>query len=174
MDTAQGLEGDSPEVIREQIERTRASLGQKLETLETEVRSSVHDASESVKERIQSFKRVFDVRYQAQEHPWVTIAAAAGVGYLAGSATTGSLPWQNRESEERERASTRGVSGWLQRRVGAEADRMRAVSYGLGLAFLRELIRRSLPPRISPVADHLFSPASTPRSGTANWPHQEI
>jgi ElaB/YqjD/DUF883 family membrane-anchored ribosome-binding protein len=175
MDTTQGLEGDSPEVIREQIEQTRVSLGRKLETLETEVRSSVHDASESVRERIEHVRRVFDVRHQIGEHPWVGVSAALGVGYVLGSVSARSFKdpdrgdWA-REGDHRPQSGPRAAVGWCQRRLGAEGERVRALSYGIGLAFLRELVRRSLPPRIAPLAERFMGASSMSHTESAHRP----
>jgi ElaB/YqjD/DUF883 family membrane-anchored ribosome-binding protein len=174
MDTTQGLEGDSPQVIREQIEQTRASLGHKLETLETEVRSSVQDASDSVREGIDKVKRTLDLRYQIREHPWVATSAALGVGYLLGSADLRRVRSTADTGQEALKSGRRAAAGWLERRLGAERERVRALSYGLGLAFIKELVRRSLPARISPVAERFLGTPSKTHSEMTRWPDQDI
>ncbi len=174
MDTTQGLEGNSPQIIREQIEQTRASLGHKLETLESEVRSSVQDASDSVRERIERLKRVFDVSHQIREHPWVTTAAALGIGYLIG-ATSWNVP---RSASSRDQPGTegrgRGAVDWLQDKLSAETARMKALSYDVGRAVVKGLVLRSLPRHISPIAERLMSISSKQRPERAQWPDQDI
>ncbi len=174
MDTTQGLEGESPEVIREQIEQTRASLGHKLETLETEVRSSVQDASDSMRERIERVRRAFDVRYHIREHPWIATSAAIGVGYFLGTANLGDFRARGVENPSGIRGGRRIAAEWLERKLGAEKERVRALSYGLGLAFIKELVRRSLPSRIAPIAERFMGPGESRYSETARWPDQDI
>jgi ElaB/YqjD/DUF883 family membrane-anchored ribosome-binding protein len=174
MDTTQGLEGESPEVIREQIEQTRASLGHKLETLETEVRSSVQDASDSVRERLEKVRRAFDVRYHIREHPWIATSAAIGVGYALGASNLSDLRAKRIGSRAYMQGGRRTAAKWLERRLGAEKERVRALSYGLGLAFIKELVRRSLPPRIAPIAERFMGSGEPHYSEKARWPDQDI
>lgn len=53
--------------IRQDIESTRASLDEKLDTLETKARQT------------------FDLKHQVAEHPWMTLGAAVAAGYVLGS-----------------------------------------------------------------------------------------
>jgi ElaB/YqjD/DUF883 family membrane-anchored ribosome-binding protein len=84
-----------PDVIREQIEETRSSLTEKLETLEAEVKETVVSAKESVEETIhnvketvhnatETVKRTFDVRYQVDHHPWGMMGLSFVGGLLLG------------------------------------------------------------------------------------------
>lgn len=175
MDTTQGLESDSPEVIREEIERTRLALGQKLETLETEVRSSVHDASESVREKVERIKLAFDLKHQLREHPWIGFSAALGVGYALGArganSARGKMPEVQQGLPE---SGHHAATEWLNERAGAEVQRIRALSYGIGVAFLKELLRRSVPPRLAPIAERLMAASPSSQSEATQWPEQEI
>jgi len=95
---------EEPDVIRQQIEQTRESLTQKLETLEGQVKdtvasvtSAVETTVETVKSKVEdtvqavtsgvettveTVKRTFDIPYQVDRHPW----AMAGGSLLAGLA----------------------------------------------------------------------------------------
>jgi len=53
--------------IRQDIESTRASLDQKLDSLETKARQT------------------FDVKHQVSERPWMMLGAAVATGYVLGS-----------------------------------------------------------------------------------------
>jgi len=86
---------DSPEVIRLQMEETRASLSEKLETLEQQVvgtvqdaRAAVTDTVETVKDAVQgtveSVKDTFDVGRQMERHPWAMLGGAIAVGFIGG------------------------------------------------------------------------------------------
>lgn len=112
---------NEPELIRQQMEETRASLTEKLETLENHVVGSVEqtttavvDTVESVKDAVQesvgmvtgtvndaittakeTIRETFALRRYVDRHPWASIGAAVAVGY-AGS-------WLLRRRSSRER-----------------------------------------------------------------------
>jgi len=97
---------DEAEVIRHQMEHTRESLTDKLETLENRVLDTVHGATtavtdtvqtvkdavsdtvESVKDTVEdtvdSVKETFDVNRQMRRHPMVMLGLSAGAGFLVG------------------------------------------------------------------------------------------
>jgi len=84
-----------PEVARQQMEDTRASLTEKLETLEQHmvdtvqgatnavantvenVRGAVHDTVENVKDTL-------NLRLHVRQHPWRMVAGSAALGCLGG------------------------------------------------------------------------------------------
>jgi ElaB/YqjD/DUF883 family membrane-anchored ribosome-binding protein len=92
-----------PDVIRQQIEDTRSSLTEKLETLEAEVKGTVQSAKdtvESAKESVQetidsvketvhdateSVKRNLDLHYQVDQHPWAMMGLSLVSGAIAGA-----------------------------------------------------------------------------------------
>jgi ElaB/YqjD/DUF883 family membrane-anchored ribosome-binding protein len=87
---------DQPEVIRHQMEETRASLSEKLETLEQQVTGTVKDAraavtetvesvKEAVRDTVDSVKETFDLHVQVMRRPWTMLGASVVVGYLGGS-----------------------------------------------------------------------------------------
>jgi len=86
---------DSPEVIRLQMEETRASLSEKLETLEQQVVGTVQDAraavtdtvetvKEAVHETVESVKDTFDIGRQMEKHPWAMLGGSIALGYVGG------------------------------------------------------------------------------------------
>jgi ElaB/YqjD/DUF883 family membrane-anchored ribosome-binding protein len=102
-----------PDVIHKQIEETRSSLTEKLETLEAEVKGTVQTAKETVetaKESVQetistvketvhnakeTVKRTFDLEYQVDRHPWAMLGLSLVSGiacgaFLGGRMTNGS------------------------------------------------------------------------------------
>jgi ElaB/YqjD/DUF883 family membrane-anchored ribosome-binding protein len=98
---------DNEDVIRNQMEDTRASLTDKLETLENQVVHSVHDVTtnvaetveavkdsvqetvsavkESMRQSVNAVKGFFDIPYQVNLHPWAMLGGAVVVGYVAGT-----------------------------------------------------------------------------------------
>jgi hypothetical protein len=99
-----------PDVIRRQIDETRESLTDKLETLEDQVKHTVASVTEAVehtvdtvkskventveavtstaRETVDTVKRSFDIPYQVQRHPYLltggAVLAGAALGYLVG------------------------------------------------------------------------------------------
>src|SRR5262245_5136733 len=91
---------EEPDVIRQQIDETRSSLTEKLETLEGQVRGTVREAKASVEDTIESVKasvqhsvasvkRTFDVRYQTERHPWAMVGGSVVAGFVIGSLVAG-------------------------------------------------------------------------------------
>jgi len=113
---------DDTQVIRERIEQTRASLAEKLDTLETQVVETAQDATEAVAEtvdRVQgaveetmatvkdtvhetvtTVKDMFDVEAQVERHPWLMFGGALALGYL-GERVTQRLTVPPRRMERR-------------------------------------------------------------------------
>jgi ElaB/YqjD/DUF883 family membrane-anchored ribosome-binding protein len=116
---------DKTEVIRHNIEETRHSLADKLETLEQTVvetvqgttcavaetvdtvKEAVQETVEQVKETVQTtvekVKETFDLRLQVERHPWLMLGGSVGVGYLAGTLltpATGAPPCPTATAEE--------------------------------------------------------------------------
>ena len=84
-----------PDVIRQEIEKTRSSLTDKLSTLEEQVKETVSSVThtveetiETVKEKVQgtvdTVKRTFDLPYQTERHPWAMTGGSALLGLLLG------------------------------------------------------------------------------------------
>jgi ElaB/YqjD/DUF883 family membrane-anchored ribosome-binding protein len=97
---------DELEVIRDQMEETRASLANKLEALESQVRETVQSASETVTsavegakemvssvsegtkqvvdkvtETVESVKEKLSVRRYVEEYPWASLGVAVATGF---------------------------------------------------------------------------------------------
>lgn len=94
------------EVIFHQMEETRTSLQDKLETLEQQVKETVQTATEavtetvstvkeavqdtvgtvkdSVQETVDTVKDTLDLRQQVERHPWMTFCSAAAIGFVGG------------------------------------------------------------------------------------------
>ncbi len=86
---------DEPEVTRAQMDETRASLSEKLESLEHHVVDSVQGTTDAVQETVANVKDavhdtvagvkdLFDPRLQVQRHPWLLVGGSIAVGYLGG------------------------------------------------------------------------------------------
>jgi ElaB/YqjD/DUF883 family membrane-anchored ribosome-binding protein len=108
------------EAIRQQMEETRASLSEKLETLEQEVRGTVQQATSAVTETVENVKEAvhetvatvkdtvtdtvetvretFDLSRQVDRHPWAMLGGSVALGFLGGYLLKGSRTERSRRS----------------------------------------------------------------------------
>jgi ElaB/YqjD/DUF883 family membrane-anchored ribosome-binding protein len=97
---------NEPEVIREQMDETRASLTDKVETLEHQVvqtvqeaacavqetvatvKEAVHDSVETVRDSvsctIDNIKEAMNLQRQFDRHPWLLFGSSVLVGFVGG------------------------------------------------------------------------------------------
>jgi ElaB/YqjD/DUF883 family membrane-anchored ribosome-binding protein len=104
------MDHESPEVIEQEMEATRASLTDKVAALEQQVLGTIQNASdtvsnivdtvktvvpdtlhsvkdtltESVEEVSAKVKSAFDLERHTREHPWAMVGGAAAVGFVTG------------------------------------------------------------------------------------------
>jgi ElaB/YqjD/DUF883 family membrane-anchored ribosome-binding protein len=99
-------EKNEEEILRE-MQQTRVSLTEKLETLEKKVVGTVENATSAVNETVdaikdtvhetvatvnESVKDALDVPAHVQEHPWLMLGGSVAVGYLLGTMLTPASP----------------------------------------------------------------------------------
>jgi ElaB/YqjD/DUF883 family membrane-anchored ribosome-binding protein len=114
------------EVIREQMDDTRADLTQKLESLENKVmgtiasttssvehtvesvkeavEGTVESVRESVAETVETVKEAFDIPEHVRNHPWLMFGGSMAAGFVAGRLFSRFLP------SDRWRFARRGVA----------------------------------------------------------------
>lgn len=164
------------EVIRDEMEQTRASLADKLGALENQVRETVSGATEAVSSTVEGVKEVvgsvsdtvgsvaetFNVRKQVEAHPWAAVGAAVAAGFLAGqfvgragapSARPHSLSEMASPSggpPEPEPKQEESLLGSMVPDLGGVANTLLAGAGGLAvnsvMGVVRELITRGLSP----------------------------
>lgn len=100
------MDTEPEEVIRHQMLETRASLAEKLETLEQQVVGTVQSATNAVADTVESVteavqetvemarssvhgtveavKETFDLPRQVRAHPWVMFGGSVALGYASG------------------------------------------------------------------------------------------
>jgi hypothetical protein len=99
---------ETPEVIRLQMEETKAQLSDKLESLEQQVSETVqstgtavnstveavHETVDAVtgavQDAVRTVSHAFDIRRQFDRHPWLVLGGSVALGYLAAEVLTGS------------------------------------------------------------------------------------
>jgi len=136
---------DEPEVIRQQMEETRADLAAKLETLEQHVvntvtgtTAAVSETVENVKEAVQetvdavkgsvqsgveSVKNAFDVSAQVDRHPWFFMAGSVALGFWGGLFV--------QQSQRRSRTSGRSAANGYSSRSSMASQSASGLSQGL-------------------------------------------
>jgi hypothetical protein len=94
------------ELIKQQMSQTRASLSEKMETLETKVLGTVHNTTDTVSQTVQSVgstvretahdvrstaheilssvQDAFDLTRQMHQHPWLMLGSSIVAGYVGG------------------------------------------------------------------------------------------
>jgi ElaB/YqjD/DUF883 family membrane-anchored ribosome-binding protein len=117
------MENES-EMIRQQMDETRAALTDKIETLEHQVVDTVQAASTAVSETVGSVKEIvhdslqtvkdsvhdtvetvkdtFDIQRQVDRRPWTMFAGATALGFLGGYLLRGSNGREARITEKSE------------------------------------------------------------------------
>ncbi|MCC6793805.1 MAG: hypothetical protein IT366_01705 [Candidatus Hydrogenedentes bacterium] len=101
---------DEPEVIRRQMQETRANLSNKLEALECQVRDDVNGIATKVTETVDTVREQIDftkaaisntvdsvkdtlsVVQQTERHPWMMMAGAATLGLVGGRLLNNGAP----------------------------------------------------------------------------------
>jgi len=186
---------EQTEVIRNQMEETRSNLAEKLEALESQVTETVQSATEavaetvqsateavaetveavketvenvteSVGETVQSVGNFFDLRHQADQHPWVIFGGSVALGCMVSQlfggkdserASSGAGSWsspplepswrqpapspQPAAAEPVAQASSTGQKSWL----SEEFDRLKSLGLGALMGVVRDMVKRSLP-----------------------------
>jgi len=90
---------ENEDLIRQDMAQTRDSLTDKLETLESRLLGSVHEATsavrdamgtvkDTVRESVDSVKAAVDMQAHVQRRPWLMLGGAVLGGYLLGALLT--------------------------------------------------------------------------------------
>lgn len=154
------------DLIKEDIEETRAALTEKLETLEDQLMDKVETAKESVEDTIENVRatlRKVSPTHQVQQHPFVMIGGSLAAGMLVGKAiqsrSARAKSWERdqdvgfgeqgipRRRIERPYSRPRGPS-LLSKLAGAfpdEIDVVKGMALSLALEGLREIAKEALP-----------------------------
>jgi ElaB/YqjD/DUF883 family membrane-anchored ribosome-binding protein len=173
-------------VIREQIEETRSSLTEKLETLEGQIRGTVVEAKETVEDTIenvkstvqdtvQTVKRTFDIEYQVEHHPWAMLGGSVVAGYLVGHflnrEQNGHVPAQEPPRAEpaplgfrSTEAAKPGVVSRILHQFHDEIEQVKEMAIGATMGFLRDLVKQSIP-QLAPQIDKVMNSATSKMGG---------
>jgi len=163
------------EVIRHEMEDTRASLADKLDTLENQVLGTVHDATaavahtvedvrsvvdsvtESVKEGVESVKETLNLSEQVRRHPWGMLCGAAAAGFFGGwligpsrketVTVPAGIPREPFTSPVREKPAE--PTSAAEESVFAEPlQAMKSLALGSLMGLVREMVSKGLPENI--------------------------
>jgi len=177
------------EVIHHQMEATRASLADKLDTLENPVLGTVHQATDavahtvedvksvvdtvtdSIQETVQSVKQAFDLRQHVRENPWMSLAGAVAVGFLGGYYVLPAPPARQPEPVELPppeppfpppRTESRSVK---EKRDFGPLQKIKELAIGAVMNMVRDLASDSLPENLKPDVLELVNDITTRLGG---------
>jgi hypothetical protein len=182
------------QVIRQQMEGTRTALSEKIEQLETQVTEKVAQAttsvtdtvenvSETVEETVETFKHTFDLKWQAENHPWMVVGGAILLGFLGGRLLARPRPqriqWVPPPSpppppapppRAPENKPQESPGGWL----GQFGD-LKKLGIGMAMGVLREVVTRAVPtpvgPPLSSIVDNMTVKLGGEPLGTSQPDH---
>jgi ElaB/YqjD/DUF883 family membrane-anchored ribosome-binding protein len=104
-----------PEVIRGQMDQTRARMNEKLESLEAQVSETMQstgDTMSTVRQAVQSISQTLDISRHVQQHPWIAVGTSVAAGFvlsqlLPGPGSSTARRRRHAEPNEPESESTR-------------------------------------------------------------------
>jgi len=168
---------ENEDVILRQMEETRTSLTEKVETLEQKLVSSVQETTaavtdtvetvkETMQESVETVKHWFDVKGHVQDQPWTMLGGSMALGFLVGQL----LPVQRAEppptppppapppaAPKRQHQHNGGSSrrqqqepsspSWLSQ-FEPEINKLKGLALGAVLGTLREMVVREAPPSL--------------------------
>jgi len=166
----------SEQVIRENMERTRESLTEKLDALENKVMGSVEEATTAVQETVSSVKETMhdsvesvkdavDIPAHVERHPWLAFGGAILGGYLVtsmlmrgkSSATAPSrsftlTPPRSPPDEPQpspQPTSAAPPSSGLLGALEPEIRHLKGLALGVTLGTVREMVAKDVPPHLA-------------------------
>jgi len=198
---------ENEELIRQQMENTRSSITEKLETLEEKVSDDIQAATgsvadtvkavqdtvssvketveggaeavkEVVQESVQTVKQWFDVKSQVQDHPWLVMAGAAGVGFCLGSilgrASISAPQALVGNGHGRTHQDGHGVSqgkrrsektpSWLSE-FAPQISQLKGLAVSALLGSVRDMVMRSVPQQTGSVIEEIIDSVSQKLGG---------
>jgi len=168
---------ENEELIRQDMERTRESLTEKLETLENKVIHSVQQATsavtdtvtnvkESMHEGVEKVKDAVDVRAHVDRHPWLMMGGAVMAGYALGtllsrseeSKTHREMPRTlkstsrpgngHHKAEQRQPEQRQETSSWM-KLLEPELHKLKGLALGVALGTVREALTSDMPSHLA-------------------------
>jgi len=164
------------EVIRHQMEGTRASLADKLDTLESHVLDTVHEATDAVshtvedvksvvgnvtdslQETVENVKEAFNLSDHVRRHPWMSLSGAVAVGYLGGTFLFPARSPEESKAEALPRETFKPVpiaaaaptSSSEESSLLAPLKQLKGLAIGALMGLVREMVSNSLPDNMKP------------------------
>ena len=110
---------DSPQIIRRQMEETRAALDEKIETLEEQITRAVTISAEEASE---AMKKCCNVGEQFHRNPWWFFCGAVAIGFFLARALFGKRKHQHEHEPESQPTWRDESSDFMRKSDDAVAD----------------------------------------------------
>jgi len=157
-ETVQAVTG-TVESVKDTVETVSEKLHETVEGVTETVQEAVEGVKESVQETFQSVAETFNLKMQAERHPWAVFGSAIAVGALGTYLLSGSSRDSGRSQswfssskspgDQPERPQHQppaadqsgGVGGWLQESLGG----LKGLALGAMMGVVRDLVSQALP-----------------------------
>lgn len=183
MNEAENLDSSEPEVIRHQIEITKASISDKFESLENEVKDTVSEIRSEVRETVDAVKRSFDIRQHVKSYPWTCMGGGVCFGFILSKWLANSMPERlsqyrfpndsglgtkhinvstnGRAQDHQTNKKEDGSLAKIARQLSPEITQLKGLALGILVTMLGELAKNSLPQSLSQKVGDVFESASS-------------
>lgn len=183
---------ENEEVIRRHMAQTRASLTDKLQTLEDKLMNSVNEATsavtdtvasvkETMHEGVESVKGAVDVQAHVDRHPWFMLGGSILGGYMLGNLlAAGRVTASERRASRAfpdlpasvengppkiETPVRQGITNSLLGAIEPELQRLKGLALGVTLGMVREMLTEEVPAHMAEQLREIIDGVTTKLGG---------
>jgi len=156
-DTTSAVTG-TVEAVKDTVENVSEKVQETMATVTDTLQQTAHAVSDTVQQTAHAVSEAFDLRLQAERHPWLVVGGAVAVGYtgallldslLGRSATPRERPAQGLYGGATARAEApsngQSIGNMLPDWLRDELGRLRGVAIGSVMSMVRDLARQAMP-----------------------------
>lgn len=165
--------------LTDKLETLESEVRQTVRNTKDAVVNTVETVKQKVEQTVDTVRHTFDLSAQVDAHPWVMVGGATAAGFVAGSLLPGADPMarlMGRQhtgapptqlgngpatapqrftdyTPEPARPEKPAVPGWtslLAERFAPEIDQLKGLAIGAAMALVRDLIKQTAPPNLTP------------------------
>lgn len=182
LETLEGQVKQTVSSVTETFENVKSTVEDTIEGAKARVEDTVEAVKSSVHDTVETVKKTLDLKGQVERHPWgvmgCSLLAGAAVGYLLsgrrhthfampfpatagrpagfGSAANALASETQPDGRHRDVHSRGGLTEML-RPFEGELSKLKGLAIGAMAAVTRDVLKRSLPPALSPHVDEIMN-----------------